>query len=309
MNTIFPGLVIGGNVSNGEFSDGSTSRSQKSMTNESGWSHDLNMGINQSFRRENAFHSQELYNRVSRGFVSRRGTIILYYATTFNVSGDPLYFEDNNRIIQRVFKVPVMTTFQSEKEMYGKFGLSMLDESEMHMHMGLFLELNYQSLRNYGIKPTCDPTAHNPFWSQRGYEKFNYHGYSFDQIGPKAGDKMKIEAFNELYEIENVMDASPEFQFMWRKYFWKCSYKSAYDSGQTIDTEVLNDVEQRDFLQTVTGNMSDPNVAVDFPIARNSAVDKLKKDILFRPPEVPQSAPDISQDPNFYPGFDKMGGW
>jgi hypothetical protein len=48
---------------------------------------------------------------------------------------------------------------------------------------------------------------------------------------------------------------------------------------------------------------------ITFPFNRNATIDKLKKDVLFRPPEVPKDAPDISKDPNFTPGVDKFGSW
>ena len=316
LNQKFKGLNVYGNIAGtgtGQLTDGQTRRSDKSMSIESGWSHDLNDGINQYFQRHNAFHDQELYNRVSRGYINRTGTIIHYYATTFDPSGDPLYFEDNNRVIQRVFRISAALTFQPENEIYNKFNIQHLDESEMHVHMGAFLEANYQSLRNYGIKPLCDPNAHNPVWSQRGYENFSYHGYSFDQIGPKSGDKMKIEAFNSLYEIESVRDASPEFQHRWRKYFWRMFYKDAMDSGQVVSSEVINDTEQRHFIDTLSGVMTGATQQngqpVDFPFPRNATIDRLKKDVLFRPPEVPQSAPDISKDSNFYPGANRVSEW
>ena len=40
-------------------------------------------------------------------------------------------------------------------------------------------------------------------------------------------DKMKIEAFDSLYEVESVKDASPDEQHRSRKYWWKVFYKDA----------------------------------------------------------------------------------
>ena len=88
------------------------------------------------------------------------------------------------------------------------------------------------------------------------------------------------------------------------------------DSSQTIDPEVLYDVGQQNFINDLTGiatGMLDANGTnqplKQFPFARNAAIDKLKKDVLFRPPEVPKDANDISKHPNFTPGVDKFGSW
>lgn len=296
---------------------GYSERSEKSRTIQTEWSREYNTGLNPFFVNENKFRDQDLHDRITRGYVSRgAGTLIKYYPTTFDASGDPLYFEDNNRIIERVFDLKVITSFQPENEIYNRFNIQHLDESEMFVHMSMFLELNYQSLRRHAIKPQCNPDAHNPIWSQRGYESFMYHGYTFDQIGPKAGDKMKMESVDTLYEIETVKDASPEHHHRTRKYFWKVFYKDAMDQAQTIDPEVLNDPNQHNFINDLNGIALNMRGADDvnkelksFPFARNAAIDKLKKDVLFRPPEVPKDAPDISKHPNFTPGVDKFGYW
>lgn len=298
-------------------STGYSDRTEKSRTIQTEWSREYNTGLNPFFINENKFRDQDLHDRITRGFVSRgAGTLIKYYPTTLDVSGDPLYLEDNNRIIERVFDLKVITSFQPENEIYNRFNIQHLDESEMFIHMSMFLELNYQSLRRYAVKPKCNPGQHNPVWSQRGYSSFLYHGYTFDQIGPKAGDKMKMEAVDTLYEIESVKDASPEHHHRTRKYFWKVFYRDAMDSSQTIDPEVLYDVGQQNFINDLTGiatGMRDANGTnqplKQFPFARNAAIDKLKKDVLFRPPEVPKDANDISKHPNFTPGVDKFGSW
>lgn len=294
-------------------STGHAERSEKSRTIKTDWSREYNTGLNPFFINENKFRDQELHDRLSRGFVTRSpGTLIKYYPTTFDVSCDPLFLEDNNRIIERVFDLKVITTFQPENEIYNRFNIQHLDESEMFIHMSLFLELNFQSLRRYGIQPDC-PGLHNPIWSQRGYERFAYHGYTAKQIIPKAGDKIKFEATDSLYEVESVKDASPEHQHKTRKYFWKVFYRDAMDTSQTIDTEVLLDQGQQQFINDITGIpmgvLDKHGNPVTNPAFRNCAIDKLKKDVLFRPPEVPKDAPDISKDPGFTPGYDSFGHW
>ncbi len=296
-----------------KFSNGLTERTPKKSVNDPEWSFPPNQGVVGYFRKHNGFRDQELYNRMARGYVVRQGTAVKYYTTTFDPSNDPLFHEDGNRTIDRVFDVPVIMTFQPEIELYNKFGIQQLDETEIYLHMGLYLELNYQSLRRAAIEPKCG-TEHNPIWSQRGYEAFRYYGYTFDQIGPKAGDKIKIEAFNTLYEVENVKDAAPQYQHRWRKYWWKLYIKNAHDLGQTVSEDVLQDPEQNGFINDMLGlqggGILDQNGnPIKYPFDVSDAVDNLKGDVLFRPPEVAPDVQDISKDPNFYPGEQQFGNW
>jgi hypothetical protein len=292
---------------------GLAERSEKNRVNNPDWSFSENTGISPYFKRHNGFRDHERHNRMARSFVMRQGAWMKYYPTSYDPSGDPLYNEDNNRVIERVFDMPAILSFQPENELYNKFNIQHMDEDEAHFHMTLFLELNYQSLRRAGIAPKCPPDTHNPIWSQRGYEAFSFHGYSFDQIGPKAGDKIKIEAFNSLYEVESIKDASPEYQHRGRKYWWKVFYKDAFDQSQNVSTDVLLDPEQKQFINDLMGTqdglLDNNGNAMDWEFDRSKKIDELKKDVLFRPPEVEQDVENISEDPDFHPGFSKFDGW
>jgi hypothetical protein len=302
------------NVSSGYYetvNGGIVTRSDKKSINEPEWTHQHNTGLSTYFKRHNGFRDHERYNRVARNFVLRQGTFVKYYTTTFNPEDDPLYHEDNNREVDRVFDIPIILSFAPENELYSRFGIQHLDEFETHAHMMLFLELNWASLQRCAIEPACPKSEHNPIWSQRGYEAFRYHGYTFEQIGPKAGDKVKFESFDSLYEIESVKDAAPEYQHRGRKYWWKLFMKDAHDTGQTISDEVLNDPEQRQFINDLIGQSVDDgsgNVS-SYPFDVSGVVDELKKDVLFRPPEVSNEVEDISGDDKFYPNGDKFGRW
>jgi len=300
-----------------DFNKGIVRRGEKKTINEPDWTYQHNTGVSTYFRRHNGFRDQERYDRVSRNFMKRQGTFVKYYATSFSsdaADGD-LYNEDNNRVIERVFDLPIILSFQPENEIYNRFGIQHLDEFETHFQMMLFLELNYASLRKHGVEPNCDPGDHNPIWSQRGYEAFRYHGYTAAQIIPKAGDKVKIESFDTLYEIESIKDASPEYQHRWRKYWWKVFMKDAHDTGQEISEDVLNDPEQKGFINDLIGANDlalaggEDGRGGGYAFDVSSKVDKLKKDVLFRPPEVDEDVEDISGDANFYPDHDKFGGW
>lgn len=286
---------------------------EKHRINNPDWTYQHNTGISPYFKRHNGLRDQERHNRISRNFTLRQGTLAKYYTTSFDASGDPLYNEDNNRIIERVFDLPIFTSFQAENELYARFNIQHSDEDEAFFHMTLFLELNYQSLRRAGVAPLCPEDAHNPIWSQRGYERFVFHGYTYDQIAPKPGDKMKIESFDSLYEIENVKDANPESQHRGRKYWWRIFYKDAFDQSQEISTDVLLDPEQKQFINDLMGtqmgltdNLGNP---IDWEFDRSKKIDELKKDVLFRPPEVEHDVENISEDPDFHPGNNKFHGW
>ncbi len=311
------GFSILGNTTStniGGLNNGIATRSPKSFLNKPEWEFTPTTGLQSYFKKHDNFKDQERHNRMARGFILRQGSDIKYYTTTFNPENDPLFHEDNARTIDRVFNVPVILSFQPENELYAKFGIQQLDQDEIHIHMGLFLELNYQSLRNMGVVPKDDSTTHNPIFSQRGYESFRYYGYTSEQIFPKPGDKIKIEAFNTLYEVESVKDASPQFQHRWRKYFWKVYMKAAQDLGQTVSTDVLDDPEQQKFINDLlnlqSGDILDTDGSVkEYPFDVSKTVDKLKKDVLFHPPEVQKDVEDVSEDSNFTPGGDSLGRW
>lgn len=313
-----PNLSILANVSRSLWEDrnsGFIERSEKRQINDPEWSFQHNTGVSSYFKRHNGFKDQERHNRVSRNFTIRQGTFVKYYATSYNPYTDGLYHEDNNRVIERYFDLPLILSFQPENEIYNRFGIQHLDEFEVHVHMSLFMELQYASLRRACVEPACSTSEHNPIWSQRGYEDFRYYGYTAEQIFPKPGDMLKIEAFNTLYTVESVKDAAPEYRHRWRKYWWKLFLKDAMDAGQTVAPDVLNDPEQEGFINKLIGKQSGDGMTdelgnkVTWPFDVSCQVETLKKDVLFRPPEVAEDVDNISCDNNFYPCYDKFGKW
>lgn len=318
INTEFKGFSLLTNVSKSLTQNtigGIMERSEKRQINDPEWSYEDNKGISPYFKRQNGFKDHERYNRISKNYVIREGTLVKYYVTSYNPDNDPLYKEDNNRIVERYFDLPLMMTFQPELELYARFGVQHMDEFETHVHMSLFLELNYASLRKSGVQPACDPNDHNPIWSQRGYEDFRYYGYTAAQIFPKASDYLKVEAFNTLYQVENVKNAAPEFEHRQRKYWWKLFLKDAMDNGSTVSTEVLNDPEQEGFINTLLGTQNGSGVLdsqgnqIEWPFDVSKAVNSLKKAVIFRPPQVSDSVDDVSGDSNFYACPELFGKW
>jgi len=317
-----PNLSIQANVTGGYYDEagnrgdwndtvrGVVERSPLKSYNDPEWSNGYNTGVRLDFKRHNGYNDQERYRRQSLGFVKRQGTFVKYYWTSFNPYVDPLYHEDTNRTVERVFDLPIIFSFQPENMLFSRFGIQQLDEFEAFIHMSLFFELNYANMRKGCVEPACDPNTHNPEFYQRGYENYSYHGYSAQQMIPKAGDLVKIEAFDSLWTVESVQSGAPEFQFRWHKYWYRISLKTAYDSGMTVDQEVLNDPNQNNYVNDIL-NTQDPDSPSynQYPLDVSCVVDQLKKDIIYRPPQVPPTVVDPTCDIRWYPCGDLMGQW
>lgn len=282
--------------------EGFVERSEKMQANQPEWEHASSKGHVFNYRRHNAFRDQHRYDVMARALVLRQGTWYKYYTTTMDVSGNPLFKEDSGRQIDRVFDMPVMVGFNPQNELYARFGIQYTTKQEIYVHMGLFLEENYASLRRAGIKPQCDPNDHNPIWWQRGYEEFRYYGYTASQIFPKAGDKMKLEFNNKLYNVDSVVDELPEHEYKWRKYWWKLYLDNSMDNGMTVSQDVLDAPDQENFINNLLGlnvaSKDGSNVGNGMDVTKT--VDELKKDVIFRPPEVRRCVENVTQDPDFY---------
>lgn len=322
-NVVVPNFSVLASVSPHMWNDrtgGYVERSEKMQINNPDFQHDTRLGLVFYNRRHNAFRDQERYNVMSRAFVNRQGTLYKYYTTSMNVNNTPLFHEDSNREVERVFDLPVLMGFNPQNELYSRFGIQYTTKQEIYVHMGLFLELNYRSLRELGVKPACDANEHNPIWYQRGYEDFRYYGYTAAQIFPKAGDLLKLEFNNILYQVDSVVDEIPEFEYKWRKYWWKLYLDTAMDNGKKVSEEVLNAPDQESFINKLFGRNvmgssadgTDPNSNTtqgNNMLAVNDTIDELKKDVLFRPPEVDKCVKDITNDPAYYACGSLLGQW
>lgn len=322
-NMVVPNFSVLASVSHPLWSDrlgGFVERSEKAQSNHPDFSHDSRLGASNYFRAENAFRDHERYNIISRAQVNRQGTRFKYYTTTMNATSDKLFHEDNNRMIDRMFDMRAQITFNPQNELYARFGIQYTAKTEVIIHMGLFLENNYRSLREHGVQPLCSPDTHNPIWYQRGYEKFCYYGYTAAQIFPKAGDLIKPEYNNILYTINSITDEIPEFEYKWHKYFWKLYLDVAIDDGKKISDEVINDPNQEHFIdmllgRNTLGKTTDPEDANvkkaenGYAFDVSNTIDELKKDVLFRPPEVDDCVEDISGDPSDHPCGNLLGQW
>lgn len=324
-NMVVPNFSVLASVSKPLWDDrlgGFVERSEKAQINNPDFQHDTRLGMGHYYRNENAFRDHERYNIMAAAQIKRQGTQFKYYTTTYDTKADPLFHEDNSRSIDRMFDIRATITFTPQNELYARFGIQYTAKTEVLLHMGLFLEWNYRSLREHGVKPLCstDPKAHNPIWWQRGYEKFNYYGYTAAQIFPKAGDLLKVEYDNKLYSITSITDEVPEHEYRWRKYFWKLFLEVAIDDGKKVSEDVINDPNQEHFIDQLLGrntlgsstNPDDPNAAKPesgYSLDVSSTIDELKKDVLFRPPEVDKCVDDITNDPSNYACGNLLGQW
>ena len=323
-HVIVPEFSVMANVSQplrDDLAAGFIARTPKDNYNKPDYEHNNYLGYRAFFRNEDAFHSQKKYNDLTRDFTENHGSRILYYTTTFDTSANPLTKEDNTRTIDRVIDMRAIVTFNPQNEIYKRFGIQFTDKTEIAIHMGLFLERNYRSLMDAGIEPLCDPGLHDVEWSQRGYSTFVYHGYTAAQIFPKAGDLMKFEYNNILYQISSITDEWPEYEYMWHKYWWKAYIEVATDNGQNVSQEVQDNPLNQHFIDNLFGSMSlgkatdgDATATLADGSGNPLALDdktllELKDDVLFRPPEVDKCIKDVTADPNYHPCGAYLGSW
>ena len=323
-HVVVPNFSVLGNVSKPLWDDkasGYVTRSPLSNYNKPDYEHNTYLGYRAFFRNEDAFHAQKKYNDLTRDFTINHGARILYYTTTFDTSANPLTKEDNTRTIDRVVDMRGIVTFNPQNEIYKRFGIQFTDKMEIALHMALFLERNYRSLRDAGIEPLCDPGLHDVEYSQRGYTTFVYHGYTAAQIFPKAGDLLKFEYNNILYQVSSITDEWPEYEYMFHKYWWKAYVDVATDNGQNVSQEVQDNPLNNHFIDNLFGSMSlgkatdgDATEKLVDGTGNPLALDKdtlqsLKEDVLFRPPEVDKCVKDVTGDPNYYPCGNLLGQW
>lgn len=297
-------------------SKGGTSPVLKRIANNPDWALEPQTGFTHYFRKHNGFRDQELHDRIILDQYDRLAHAANYYTTTYDTSSDPIWHEDNNRTIDRVFEIRIMMDIQKEDEVYSLLGIKGLDELDAHIHMTSFLRQNYQNLMEMGITPMTDTSEHNPILYQRGYEEFNYHGYKACQIIPKAGDLIKLEAYDKLYKIEAITDADPGVQHRYRKYFWKVSMREYRDDAKSISTDVAESPLNQNFINDLFGTAgvftedNEGETLTGSQFESSGSVDEAKlDDIVQRPTQVPEEVEDPTQDPRFYPGFDNYGGW
>lgn len=323
-NVLVPEFSVLAHVSHSQWDSKAESfveRTLKKQYNEPVFEHNWSHGYTFFNRRHNAIKDQMRYEIATKSFVKDHGTFYKYYTTTFDTSANPLTKEDNVRNIDRVFDLPVQPGFNPQNEVYKRFGIQYTDKIEIYIHMALFLERNYQSLREAGIPPECDPEKHDPEWSQRGYSTFNYHGYSAAQIFPKSGDLMKLEYNNILYQVASITDEIPEYEYMWHKFWWKAYLEVATDNGQTVSQDVINSPVNEHFIDNLFGSTVLNDTSSGSPVISDSTgtgnpmvIDKdalieFKQDVLFRPPEVDECVKDVTNDANYYACSTLMGQW
>ena len=84
--------------------------------------------------------------------------------------------------------------------------------------------------------------------------------------------------------------------------------------------EVINDPNQEHFIDMLLGrntlgnstDAEDPNAKTPengYSLDVSKTIDELKKDVLFRPPEVDPCVKDITNDPSYYACGNLLGQW
>ena len=292
---------------------GFVERPEKIQANQPEFEHTEDKGYTYHFRQHNSFRDQNRYDVMIKAVMKRQaGTKFAYYTTTFNVDSDPLHKEDNNRTIDRYFEIPALVGFNPQNELYKRFGLQYTAKQEIYLHMPLFLERNYASLRREGVMPKCDPKEHNPIWckQERGEELTDEEKAMFSEKHAVNIRKVDLNAF---------YDEIPEYEYKWRKYFWKLYLEVALDNGMQVSESVKNDPEQRHFIDNLlglnnlqpgtSGEQQATNITPGYAFDVSDIVDEVKKDVLFHPPEVKKCVKNVTQDPDWYACSNKFGMW
>ena len=87
------------------------------------------------------------------------------------------------------------------------------------------------------------------------------------------------------------------------------------DGGQTVSSEVLDDPEQEGFInkllgtQAGSGMLDEQGNPMDWPFDVSKAINVLKKDVIFRPPQMDTTVQDVSADNTFYACPELFGKW
>jgi hypothetical protein len=299
-------------------SNGYISRDPKTSYNNPEWSFDHNTGNTGIFKKHNGYNDQERTRRKINNYIKRQGEQVHYFVKSYNPEGDIFYHEDPNGEIMYSFELPMLLSYQPENELYEKWGIQHTDEHELHASITNFFELHYVALKKAGIAPHKYPNIHNPIYYHRGYEDFCFHGYTAQQIFPKAGDRIKYEAFNNVYTIQSVKDSDPNTQHRSMKYFFKFYAKDSVDDSTKVSNDLLSSGVNADkYISELFGTQvldDNGNVKSDYFLDSSKAVDKLKKDVLYIPPEVCDSPStdsdnDITQNAHYHPGAEYFGKW
>ena len=283
------------------------------------WKEQPAVGIRQNFQRHNNFKDQELIARLIDNSMlqGNNGSICTYTVKSFDPSNDPVWHEDNTRAFVRCFDIPIIMKQQPSNELYKALGIDSTDKFDAHVSIKMFLQFNYQNLRELGLEPLGDPRDHNPILHQRGgiYGDFNYHGYLACQIFPTPGDVIKLHAYDMVYRLETYTDFDPEIQFLERKFMWKMSFSVAVDDGSFVSDDVISDPRNENVMESLFGkqgvitadNQGETMSESQFDVT--AQLNEINKDNLFKPIQVKDEKILPSSDGNFYPEYSRNGGW
>lgn len=286
------------------------SRSQEELA-------DINNNVsdtfNPAFMLHNKFADQSLYNNLSAQYLEQNGVQVIYYVTTLSKTKKAPYIGNQTQHVARSFhtKISGDTVIQPEMIKFAKFGATGLDQNTVSIHREVFFKHNLRNLKENGIAPLLDPTKHNPWISQRGYEEFNYQGYSAEQIFPKSGDLLKPEWIETLYVVDGVNPISNDMAFMQRNYYFKLTIREYHDDHKNVQDDAK--LESTNTSNYISGKFDQENTLDVGPLVDNGAVTNpdyadtslfwkdinTKDDVLYRPEEVLPEEKNISNSKKY----------
>ena len=258
--------------------------------------------FNPYWRKENSFEDQMLHNQLIAEASDIKGAAAMYYITSLE-QDSPIFQEDRMRNVERTFEIRVCGdgVIQGDNYQYSKFMIMGMDEFSVFIHRTQFFEHNMINLLENGIQP-ASAGVHNIWGAQRGYSATFYKGFAASQIYPKAGDLLKLNFEESLYEVTDISDKVAEDQFSQAKYWFKVYLKPFRDDGRDVSQTISADPKDSGYIESKFNNHMDALLGV------GDGVKEKKDEVLYRPPSVPDEVNGITDQPSAQ-GPDVFGGW
>jgi len=201
---------------------------------------------NDYFRHQEEYSNDKLlYDSLVTEAYNKNGVPMYYYTTTYDITKDAIFGEDNTRTVERKFKFMAHHELQMELERFSSFGIEGLDNFHIYCSQS-----HISAASTYGM----DALSGTPD--------------TYDVYTPTEGDIL-YSVFNaQWYEIINV-DREAEQFLQSKNHTWDFFVKSLADEHMTISDALSGDI----IVQRM-------NITPDV-FSVSGAVDEEKSDYLF----------------------------
>ena len=169
---------------------------------------------------------RELYDVLQMEAWNSFGVNMIYYVTDYTKSNEPIFGEDNDRIVLRTFdSTGFMDQLPREDRNVPQFGIEGLDLFKLYLN-----KLHFEVASTYA-----------------GSQSAIYDAYR-----PQTGDIIHLDYNDIFYEVTHVKDKVE--QFLQRSHAWDLSLREYKDVHLTLSSEVSSSelsayVDQNDYLE------------------------------------------------------------